>query len=81
MVGVCWDLDVPRAIYDIDKCLEILKSQGMAPDEAREYFNFNTLGSNVGAGTPLYADIFEDSDEPLPDAVSENLAGDIDLAP
>ena len=40
--------------YDADKCMAILESQGMEPDEAREYFYFNVAGSYVGEQTPTF---------------------------
>lgn len=42
-------------VYDAKKCVEILvKRDGMTYDEAREFFDFNTLGSWVGPNTPLF---------------------------
>jgi len=43
------------AVYDAWKCIEILiKRDGMDPDEAMEFFQFNTLGAWAGENTPLY---------------------------
>ncbi|HEX6829054.1 MAG TPA: hypothetical protein VF104_08750 [Burkholderiales bacterium] len=42
-------------VYDIEKCIEILvKRDGMTPEDAREFFEFNTLGAWAGEGTPLF---------------------------
>ena len=41
-------------IYDYDKCVDILKGQGITDEEAREYFDFNVQGSWVGPGTPIF---------------------------
>ena len=42
-------------VYDAWKCVEILiKRDGMDPDEAMEFFQFNTLGAWAGENSPLY---------------------------
>jgi hypothetical protein len=40
-------------IYDTAKVVEILVSQGMAEEEAQEYFSFNVEGAYVD-GAPMY---------------------------
>jgi|TARA_Y100000310_G_scaffold210355_1_gene210975 hypothetical protein len=48
----------PIVIYDINKCLKVLVDRDkMTPEEAREYFEYNTLGAWVGEGTPIYANM------------------------
>lgn len=43
------------AIYDYDKCVEILvKRDGMTEDEAIEFIEFNTTGAWVGKNTPVF---------------------------
>jgi len=43
------------AVYDVDKCIEILMQRdGMAYEEAVEFFDFNTLGAWAGEATPLF---------------------------
>lgn len=43
------------AVYDIDKCVDVLvERDGMTPEEADEYLSFNTLGAYVGENGPLY---------------------------
>ena len=42
------------AIYDIDKCIDVLEKQGMSQDDALDYFYFNVEGSYVGEQTPIY---------------------------
>ena len=38
--------DTCRAVYDVDKCIEILMTRdGMSHQEAWEYFEYNTIGS------------------------------------
>ena len=46
-----------RAIYDINKVIELLHSQGMSYEEAEEYFDFNVVGAYVGENTPVFVDI------------------------
>lgn len=42
-------------VYDAEKCIQILVDRdGMEPDEAREFFEFNTLGAWGGEGTPVF---------------------------
>jgi hypothetical protein len=42
------------ACYDANKCLDCLIKQGMEPEEALEYFNFNVQGAYVGDQTPAF---------------------------
>lgn len=43
------------AIYDTERCIEILmKRDGMDREGAEEFFEFNTLGAWVGPHTPLF---------------------------
>ena len=44
------------AVYDRDKCIEIL-SKDMTIDEAEEYFDFNVTGAYVGEETPVFVTI------------------------
>lgn len=53
-IGIGWQFNTPFAVYDRDKCIEILESQGMTPEEAQEYFYFNTQGAYVGEQTPIF---------------------------
>ena len=45
-----------RLIYSVSGCLKILEGQGMDPQEAREYFDFNVAGAYVGPGTPVFSE-------------------------
>lgn len=40
--------------YDYDKCIDILVAEGMAYDEAVEYFEYNTQSAWFGENTPLF---------------------------
>jgi hypothetical protein len=43
------------AVYDIEKCIDVLvERDGMTPEEADEFLSFNTLGDYVGENGPLY---------------------------
>lgn len=43
------------AVYDYEKCVEVLVSRdGMTPEDAEEYLSFNTLCAYVGENGPLY---------------------------
>ena len=53
-IGIGWQFNTPFAVYDRDKCIDILESQGMTPEEAQEYFYFNTQGAYVGEQTPIF---------------------------
>lgn len=43
----------PHAVYDRDKCIEILMKD-MSLEEAEEYFSFNVEGAYVGEQTPIF---------------------------
>lgn len=43
------------AVYDYDKCIDILvERDGMDAEGADEYLQFNTLGAYVGENGPLF---------------------------
>lgn len=43
------------AVYDYDKCVRILVDRdGMTPEGAEEFLQFNTLCAYVGENGPLY---------------------------
>jgi len=48
------------AVYDTDKCIDILMQKiGMNQEDATEYFDFNILGSYMGEYTPRFIKIYE----------------------
>jgi hypothetical protein len=51
LIGMC--SRTGRYIYSSEKCIEILAKE-MPPEEALEYFYFNTAGAYVGEGTPIF---------------------------
>lgn len=45
----------PIAVYDRAKCVEILaKDMEISPEEAEEFFEYNTAGAYVGPSTPMF---------------------------
>ena len=43
------------AVYDIEKCVDVLvERDGMTAEEADEFLSFNTLGAYVGENGPIY---------------------------
>jgi hypothetical protein len=57
-VGVAVQFDKPLAIFDRQKCIEILM-RDMSEDEAYEYFEFNVSGAYVGENTPAFMEFFK----------------------
>lgn len=54
-VGIGRQFNREFAIYNQDKCIQILMSRdGMTYEEADEYFQFNVAGALVGESTPAY---------------------------
>jgi hypothetical protein len=51
------------AVYDAERCIQILVAQGMSEDEAGEFFEFNTEGAWVGNGTPVFLRRIPDDSE------------------
>jgi hypothetical protein len=46
----------PVALYDRDRCIEILmEDSDVTEEEAVEYFDFNVAGAWVGTSTPAFA--------------------------
>lgn len=53
------------ALYDRDKCIEILmKRDGMDYEGAIEFFDFNVTGAYVGESTPGFATLLPAEDKP-----------------
>lgn len=51
-----FDLENPRLIYSIKRCMEILREEGdwESDDEILEYINFNMTSAYVGKKTPIW---------------------------
>lgn len=55
LVGFGYRFSHPVAIYDYNRCIEILMNRdGMTDEEAIEFFDFNVAGAYVGESTPVY---------------------------
>ena len=55
LVGFGYQFNYPVAVYNKEKCLEILvERDGMSWEEAVEYFDFNVAGGWVGESTPVF---------------------------
>ena len=55
VIGIATDFTEPRLIYSVNKCIEILMSDGTTSyEDAMEYFTFNTSGAWVGEKTPIW---------------------------
>jgi hypothetical protein len=55
LIGYVQQFNRVLAVYDWDKCIQILMSQGMSWEDAQEFFEFNTLGAWMGEATPVFA--------------------------
>jgi hypothetical protein len=54
-IGIARRFDgAPFAVYNRNKCIEILIEGGLNRDEAEEYFQFNVEGAYVGENTPAF---------------------------
>lgn len=61
LIGVGQRADgLSLAMYNANKCIEILMADGMTDEEAQEYFEFNVLGAYVGENTPMFCYLAED---------------------
>lgn len=48
------------AVYDVDKCIDILmQDSGMTFEQASEYFGFNVVGVYVGEYTPRFVKFYK----------------------
>jgi len=51
------------AVYNVDRCIEILQSRdGMSEEDAVEFFEFNVVGSWVGPNTPIFMSLADDTE-------------------
>lgn len=50
----------PLILLDREKCIDILmRDSDMSYEDVIEYFEFNTIGSWVGEGTPFFATLIK----------------------
>jgi hypothetical protein len=57
-LGIAYQFNTPIAIYDKNKCIQILCDDGSSYEEALEYFEFNVQGAWVGKTTPAFLENF-----------------------
>jgi hypothetical protein len=55
-IGVATQFNRVMAVYDKQKCIEILM-EDMSEDDAYEYFEFNVSGAYVGENTPAFIEL------------------------
>lgn len=54
-IGIARQFGKPFAIYDRQKCIDILINRdGLSYEDAEEYFQFNVEGAWVGENTPAF---------------------------
>lgn len=65
-VGVGQQFNNVIAVYDYERCIEILvdDNHDMSDEEAREYFEYNVIGAYVGERTPVFITRYSKEDEP-----------------
>jgi len=79
IVGLARRPNLIAAAYDVNKILQIMVDGGMAPDEAREYFEFNVVDAWVGENTPVYIEdykVFKDVEAKIEDDNTREPAQD-----
>jgi hypothetical protein len=55
LIGVGVQFSREIAIYDYDKCLDVLiERDGMDVEDAIDYMEYNVLGAYVGKSTPIF---------------------------
>jgi len=57
-VGIGRKFGKPHAVYDREKCIEIL-TENMSEEDAEEYFQYNVEGAWVGDETPIFLERFD----------------------
>ena len=67
IIGVASRINLgPLVCYDRHKCIQILMDrEDWDYDEAEEFFEFNSAGSYVGEGTPLFLVAWADAKESI----------------
>ena len=56
LVGFSWRFDMtnPVALYDYDKCIEILIKEGATHEDATSHMDHNVTGAWLGENTPAF---------------------------
>lgn len=53
-LGIAFQFNNPIAIFDYEKCLQILIEDGMSIEDAEEYLEFNVTSAWIGKNTPAF---------------------------
>lgn len=57
LLGVGRQFNKYAAVYDYEKCIQVLvERDGMTREDAEEFFGFNVVGAYVGENTPIFLD-------------------------
>ena len=57
LIGIGWREGIPIAVYDRQGVIAILcRHDGMSPEDADEFFEFNVAGAWLGEATPIFVD-------------------------
>lgn len=60
LLGLGTQFNRDLAIYDYERCIEILMNRDdMTYEEAKEFMEFNVVGSYLGDHTPVFLTFFE----------------------
>lgn len=76
LIGLGVQFNQRVAIYDYDKCLDILEKSGMPPEDAIEYMEYNVLGAYMGRRTPVFLSKYI---ERKPKRVRSQITGQLEL--
>jgi len=58
LIGLGQQFDTTVAIYDRNKCIELLMKD-MGEEEAIAFFEYNVTGSYQGKNTPVFVELFQ----------------------
>jgi len=53
-IGVAEQFNTTIAVFDKQKCIDLLMKQDMSFGDANEYFEYNVQGAYVGENTPAF---------------------------
>lgn len=54
IIGLVQSFEGLRVLYDTNKILTLLQTDGMTEDEAIDYFSFNIIGGHFGTLNPIF---------------------------
>lgn len=58
-IGIGYQFNTPIAVYSRNRVLKHFENEGMSPEDAIEYYEFNVAGSYVGESTPIFLNDIE----------------------